>query len=168
MRRCILLVFIISTIFLGQLSHRTAPLGHCASGKVPISTREEWRSVSTGAGEPFVMTAGTAKMPPLCAENLATTPLVSVLITLLAIHGLIFLPLSLYLFTGRAFGLRANTVFGPGNGFIALDEVNCEGTESTLLSCRASERGSHDCSPNEDAGALCPCKKKSIYYCLLP
>ena len=63
---------------LGQLSHQTAPLVHCASGKVPISTREEWRSVSTGAGEPFVTTAGTAKMPPLCAEILATTPQVSV------------------------------------------------------------------------------------------
>ena len=79
------------------------------------------------------------------------------------VHSLInFLPLSPLLTGGRAFGLRANTIFGPGNGFIALDEVNCEGTESTLLSCRASARGNHDCSPNEDAAALCPCKKKPI------
>lgn len=31
-----------------------------------------------GDGEPFATTAGIAKMPPLCAENLATTPQVSV------------------------------------------------------------------------------------------
>ena len=60
---------------------------------------------------------------------------------------------------GRPFGLRSNVIFGRGNGFIALDEVNCTGTESDILSCRASERGNHDCSPDEDAGVLCPCKK---------
>ena len=72
---------------------------------------------------------------------------------------------SLFLFinlltAGRPFGVRANFIFGRGSGFIALDEVSCNGTESDLISCRASERGDHDCSPDEDAGVLCPCKKK--------
>ena len=73
----------------------------------------------------------------------------------------LFLP-QILLTAGRPFGLRSNLIFGRGSGFIALDEVNCTGTESDILSCRASERGNHDCSPDEDAGVLCPCKKLII------
>lgn len=142
---------------------------------VPTIMREELRCVSTGAGEPSAMTAGIAAMPPWCADNWATTSQVSVAacqqpgpnITKSSPSkfscwwSYTFLSLLTNLLTGgRPFGIRANFLFGRGSGFIALDEVTCNGTESELLSCRAQERGSHDCSHDEDAGALCPCENK--------
>ena len=48
--------------------------------------------------------------------------------------------------------------FGPGSGLIFLDEVKCEGTETTLLGCEAQEIGDHNCRSLEDASVFCPCE----------
>ena len=48
--------------------------------------------------------------------------------------------------------------FGRGDGRIVLDDVRCEGNESTLLGCRSEETGIHNCDPSEDAGVFCPCE----------
>ena len=45
--------------------------------------------------------------------------------------------------------------FGEGTGPIILDEVQCAGTESTLLNCPANQIGMHDCGHYEDAGIVC-------------
>jgi len=44
-----------------------------------------------------------------------------------------------------------------GSGSIWLDDVNCRGTERTLLSCSRNSRsiGSHNCGHHEDAGVRC-------------
>ncbi|XP_036428468.1 neurotrypsin [Colossoma macropomum] len=46
-------------------------------------------------------------------------------------------------------------VFGEGAGLILLDDVQCEGTETSLLECKHSVWGRHDCSHSEDVGIRC-------------
>ena len=52
----------------------------------------------------------------------------------------------------------SNARFGPGGGFIILDNVQCLGNETSLLSCRAQDIGNHNCFASEDAGVFCPCE----------
>lgn len=46
-------------------------------------------------------------------------------------------------------------VYEEGHGLILLDEVQCQGTETTLLACNHADWGQHDCSHSEDVGVRC-------------
>ncbi len=56
--------------------------------------------------------------------------------------------------SGRA-EVAPDRVYEEGRGLILLDEVQCRGTEATLLACTHSEWGQHDCSHSEDVGVCC-------------
>ena len=48
-----------------------------------------------------------------------------------------------------------NPHFGPGSGFILLDNVDCIGNEVNVTQCRHNGFGDHNCLPREDAGVFC-------------
>ena len=57
------------------------------------------------------------------------------------------------------FALGAIAIFSgftDGTGAIFLDNVQCVGNESTLISCTAQPIGTHNCNHAEDAGVTCP------------
>ena len=43
----------------------------------------------------------------------------------------------------------------PGNGRIWLDDVNCTGSERSLIDCYHRPWGSHNCNHSEDVGIVC-------------
>ncbi|KAK3088009.1 hypothetical protein FSP39_013360 [Pinctada imbricata] len=58
--------------------------------------------------------------------------------------------------TGVAFECCGH--YGSGTGPIWLDNVNCIGTESSILQCSHNGIGTHNCAHTEDVGVICPSK----------
>ncbi|XP_025718510.1 antigen WC1.1-like isoform X3 [Callorhinus ursinus] len=56
---------------------------------------------------------------------------------------------------GSALEALQKAAFGPGNGSIWLDEVQCRGRESSLWDCAADSWGQNNCKHEEDAGVRC-------------
>ena len=50
----------------------------------------------------------------------------------------------------------SQATFGPGNGSIWLDNVQCTGSEKVLINCIASHNGTNNCTHAQDAGVRCP------------
>ena len=51
--------------------------------------------------------------------------------------------------------------FGQGSGKIWLDDVQCQGNESSIVSCRHRPLGEHNCGHNEDASVICSSKRNN-------
>ena len=64
---------------------------------------------------------------------------------------------------------RVSAYFGEGSGLILLDNVNCNGRESSILDCGHRRFGEHDCDHCEDAGVICYGKSSEgmHYLCMM-
>ena len=51
--------------------------------------------------------------------------------------------------------VRKSAYFGEGSGSIFLDDVNCNGRESSIFECSHRNFGEHDCKHYEDVGVVC-------------
>ena len=58
-----------------------------------------------------------------------------------------------------AFSARHRAWFGKGSGKIWLDDVQCQGDESSIGNCRHSSWGVHNCGHSEDASVICSSKR---------
>ncbi|XP_038061180.1 deleted in malignant brain tumors 1 protein-like isoform X7 [Patiria miniata] len=61
-----------------------------------------------------------------------------------------------------------NSHFGQGwQTPIMLDDVNCQGNESSIFECQHSGWFNHDCGPNQEVGVTCntECKSSSLWPC---
>ena len=48
--------------------------------------------------------------------------------------------------------------FGQGSRKIWLDEVQCQGNETSIVNCRHRPWGVHNCAHSEDASVICSSK----------
>ncbi|XP_070543452.1 scavenger receptor cysteine-rich type 1 protein M160-like isoform X2 [Ptychodera flava] len=56
---------------------------------------------------------------------------------------------------GRALAAVRSPAYGPGEGRILMDNVECAGDESELIHCQQRPWGENDCDHHEDAGVRC-------------
>ncbi|XP_076025209.1 scavenger receptor cysteine-rich domain-containing group B protein [Genypterus blacodes] len=63
---------------------------------------------------------------------------------------------------GPAKEAKRNAYFGYGTGPILLDNIQCEGTEMSLIDCEHAGWGQHNCGHHEDAGVICEGKTDFI------
>uniref|UniRef100_A0A1L1SUH6 Scavenger receptor cysteine-rich domain-containing protein DMBT1 n=1 Tax=Mus musculus TaxID=10090 RepID=A0A1L1SUH6_MOUSE len=56
---------------------------------------------------------------------------------------------------GDAVSTLGEAYFGPGSGFILLDDVQCSGTEVSLGQCSHADWFVHNCGHEEDTGVIC-------------
>ncbi|XP_078453667.1 scavenger receptor cysteine-rich domain-containing protein DMBT1-like isoform X5 [Lampetra planeri] len=62
---------------------------------------------------------------------------------------------------GTALSAQSNAYFGQGNGTIWMDDVTCNGSESSLGNCPHLPWGQHNCVHGEDAGVICSAQTSS-------
>ena len=58
-------------------------------------------------------------------------------------------------YSGGAVTAYGSAYFGQGSGSIWLDDLACNGSESTLFDCPHSGAGNHTCDHSGDVGVSC-------------
>ena len=109
-------------------------------GRVEICSNGAWGTVCDDSW-------GSVDARVVCRQLGYPTIGIMNLYTTLALHSILLLLAGAVAFS--------NAQFGQGTGNIVLDNVNCVGTETTLLSCSHNGINNHNCAHSEDAGVRC-------------
>ena len=56
--------------------------------------------------------------------------------------------------------------FGSGSGQIWLDDVQCQGNESSIVNCQHAGWGVENCGHSEDASVICSSKYDNKWICI--
>ena len=104
-----------------------------------------WKSVHLIFGVQFVMTAGMIEMLKWFVVNWAIV--VSILVPVYINVVITFLLVG--------WSIDNNVKSGSQSQPIHLDDVNCIGTETSLLNCSHNGIGQHSCHHSEDVGVIC-------------
>ena len=51
--------------------------------------------------------------------------------------------------------VKKSAYFGEGSGLVLLDDVNCDGDESSIFACNHRNFEENDCRHYEDVGVIC-------------
>ena len=113
-----------------------------------MQQRVVWRSAIMQSGVQCVMISGVNLMLKWFADNWGSPLMVKYNSSCYKLLDFIFI---------RQLGAVAlsRAAFGQGSGPILLDNVQCTGRETTLLSCQNNGIGVHNCAHSEDAGVRC-------------
>ena len=63
---------------------------------------------------------------------------------------------------GQAIAVRKEEFYGQSIGPIWLDDLNCVGTESSIINCSHSGWGTNDCNYSSIAGVRCATPKGNV------
>jgi len=55
-------------------------------------------------------------------------------------------------------------MYGPGTGNIWLDDVQCTGTEISIMDCSHKDYGDHSCGHDEDVSVRCGTSPVGLQY----
>ena len=67
-----------------------------------------------------------------------------------------------YLGFGQAIATKSEGLYGQGSGQIWLSNLNCTGTESSIINCSHNGWGSTYCNQNSDASVKCAAPKGNV------
>ena len=98
------------------------------------------------------MFATTTSVATVCDEIYGQTLVVMCRVCKPPTHWIITITVC-WLYAGAI--AHSSAIFGRGTGPIWLDNVQCSGFETTLVSCRSNGIGVHNCYHFEDAGVTC-------------
>ena len=103
-------------------------------------------------GVQCVMMAGTAMMPPQCADNWDTTTVCNI------IYSIYKMTIK---YTERAIPTR-EAYFGEGSGPIHLSRAECRINDTRLTDCTIDKTAINGCNHSEDAGVICIGEEESM------
>lgn len=66
---------------------------------------------------------------------------------------------------GQAIFAPGYAYFGSGSGPVWLDDVDCNGNESSILDCRHNSVGDNNCRRGEDASVICLSRCSLLLIC---
>lgn len=70
----------------------------------------------------------------------------------------------LFFFVSNSVAVKSKSYFGAGRGQIWIDDLRCNGNETSLDGCASRPWGQNNCDHSEDLSVICRSKFRSFVY----